>query len=112
MREQIAILAIGVAGLVAIAYLLDRPQEPPQVQTQAPVVIRLDLTPEAMEACKEAFIRYGFDDVRQYECRLEKGDGGLEVALYGPDYNDPTYVRNGGEPPVRRLGAVPLGGEE
>ena len=111
MREQIAIFGIGVAGLVAIAYL-DRPQEPPQVQTHAPVVIRLDLTPEAMAACKEAFIRYGFEGVRQYECRLEKGDGGLEVALYGPDYNDPTYVRNGGEPPVRRLGAVPLGGEE
>lgn len=109
MREQVAILAIGVAGFVAVSYL-NRPQEPPQVQTQAPVVIRLDLTPEAMEACKEAFIRYGFDDVRQYECRLEKGDGGLEVALYGPDYNDPTYRAKGGEAPVRRLGAVSLGG--
>lgn len=111
MREEIAILAICVAGLVAIAFL-GRHQEPPQVQTQAPVVMRLDLTPEAMAACKEAFVRYGFSDVKEYECRLEREGATLQVALYGPDYNDPIYRAKGGEAPVRRLGAVPLGGEE
>lgn len=112
--REIAAILLALIGLTTLVMSLTAQDTAQDVSTprEAPVVIRLDLTPEAMAACKEAFVLYGFSDVKEYECRLEKGDGGLEVALYGPDYNDPTYVRNGGEPPVRRLGAVSLGGGE
>jgi len=105
---EIAAILLALIGLTALAMLLATPDV--STPREAPVVIRLDLTPEAMAACKEAFVRYGFSDVKEYECRLEREGATLQVALYGPDYNDPTYRAKGGEAPVRRLGAVSLGG--
>ena len=75
---------------------------PPSQPREAPIIIRLDLTPEAMRACAEAFARYGFWDVRDYECRVEKGSEGVVVALYGPGADGKA-----GE--LKRLGEVPLG---
>lgn len=110
-RWAFAILTATTAAVVAVVAFAPSPQEAPQEAREAPIVIRLDLTPEAMQACARAFIRYGYHDVREYECRLERTADGVVVALYGPDYRDPDYTRTGGQPPVRRLGAVPLGGE-
>jgi hypothetical protein len=96
-------LALGVAlsiFLIFISYRIAR--EPAAIPKEAPVVIRLDLTPEAMRACAEAFVRYGFWDVRDYECRVERGPKGMVVALYGPGAD-----RKAGE--EKRLGEVPLG---
>ena len=79
-------------------------QKAPQAQNpqEAPIVIRLDLTPEAMRACAEAFVRYGLWDVRDHECRLEKGPEGVVVALYGPGADGKAREK-------KRLGEVPLG---
>lgn len=113
-RWAFAILTATTAAVVAVVAVVafaPSPQGAPQEAREAPIVIRLDLTPEAMQACATAFVRYGFSDVREYECRLERTADGVVVALYGPDYRDPDYTRTGGQPPVRRLGAVPLGGE-
>jgi hypothetical protein len=76
-----------------------------QKPKEAPIVIRLDLTPEAMRACAEAFARYGFWDVRDYECRVERAPKGVVVALYGPGADGKTGEK-------KRLGEVPLGGGE
>ena len=105
---EIAAILLALIGLTALVVLLTT--QDVSAPREAPVVIRLDLTPEAMAACKEAFVRYGFSDVKEYECRLEREGTTLQVALYGPDYNDPTYRAKGGEAPVRRLGGVSLGG--
>ena len=67
--------------------------------TEAP--IGPDLIPEAMQACAKAFVRYGFWDVNDYECRVEEGPEGVVVALYGPGAD--------GEGEKKRLGEVPLG---
>jgi hypothetical protein len=72
---------------------------------EAPIVIRLDLTPEAMRACAEAFARYGFWDVRDYECRVERSPKGVVVALYGPGADGKAGEK-------KRLGEVLLGGGE
>jgi hypothetical protein len=72
-----------------------------QKPKEAPIVIRLDLTPEAMRACAEAFARYGFWDVRDYECRVERGPKGVVVALYGPGVDGKAGKK-------KRLGEVPL----
>lgn len=108
----VGVAAMGaIAAVTALAYLEERNSARVEAPREAPIVVRLDLTPQAMEACARAFIRYGYHDVREYECRLEREGDRLVVALYGPDYGDPGYTRTGGQPPVRRLGAVPLGGE-
>lgn len=106
--SEIAAILLALIGLTALVMLLTTQDAP--APREAPVIIRLDLTPEAMAACKRAFVRYGFSDVDEYECRLEREGATLQVALYGPDYNDPTYKAKGGEAPVRRLGSVSLGG--
>jgi hypothetical protein len=69
---------------------------------EPPIVIRLDLTPVAMRACAEAFIRFGFWSVQDYECRVEKGAKGVVVALYGPGADGKAGEK-------KRLGEVPLG---
>ena len=71
-------------------------------QAQKPIVISLDLTQGAMRACAEAFVRYGFWDVREYECRVEKGPQGMVVAIYGPGADGKAGEK-------KRLGEVPLG---
>jgi hypothetical protein len=65
------------------------------------VLIGPDLVPEAMRACAEAFARYGFWDVRDYECRVERGPKGVVVALYGPGVDGKAGEK-------KRLGEVPL----
>lgn len=109
MGRYLSLYLVAMVAVVGIVAFTQRPQAPEP--REARIVIRIDLNPEAMRACAKAFVRYGFYSVEEYECRLERTSGGLVVALYGPDYRDPVYVRNGGTPPVRRLGAVPLGGE-
>lgn len=103
MRTLLAlqiITAVGAGAVVFLALQAKRPEPTP-----APVVIRLDLTPEAMEACKLAFVRYGFGHPALYECRVEKAGTGLVVALYGPNPYKPESS------PPERLGEIPLGGE-
>jgi hypothetical protein len=73
-----------------------------QKPKETPIVIRLDLTPEAMQACAEAFIRYGFWDVRDYECQVERGPKGMVVVLYGPGADGKAGEK-------KRLGEVPFG---
>lgn len=51
---------------------------------EAPIIIRLDLTPEASTACMRAFVRYSFGSPDEHECRLERHDGRMWVVLYGP----------------------------
>jgi len=89
--------------LIFIGYRIAR--EPAATPKEAPIIIRLDLTPEAMRACAEAFVRYGFWDVRDYECRVERGPKGMVVALYGPGADGKAGDK-------KRLGEVPLGGGE
>jgi hypothetical protein len=99
---------IPVGVLVLILLVLTSPErrspaKPTEVPvTEAPIVIRPDLTPEAMKACAEAFVRYGFWDVRDYECRVERGSKGAVVALYGPGADGKAGEK-------KRLGEVPLG---
>jgi hypothetical protein len=88
--------------IIAIIMALPRGTPPPK---EAPIIIRLDLTPEAMKACAEAFVRYGFWSVRDYECRVERGPKGVVVALYGPGADGKAGEK-------RRLGEVPLRGGE
>ncbi len=71
-------------------------------QAQKPIVISLDLTEGAMRACAEAFARYGFWDVREHECCVEKGPKGVVVAIYGPGADGKAGEK-------KRLGEVPLG---
>jgi len=97
-------LALGVAlsiFLIFIGYRIAKEPAATPKPKEAPVVIRLDLTPEAMRACAEAFVRYGFWDVQDYECRLEKGPEGVVVALYGPGADGKAGEK-------KRLGEVPL----
>jgi hypothetical protein len=70
-------------------------------QANKPIVISLDLTQGAMRACAEAFVRYGFWDVKEHECRVEKGAKGMVVALYGPGADGKSGEK-------KRLGEVPL----
>jgi hypothetical protein len=93
-----AFSAILVFGSLRLAQELPQAQKP----KEAPIVIRLDLAPEAMRACAEAFARYGFWDVRDYECRVERGPKGVVVALYGPGADGKAGEK-------KRLGEVPLG---
>lgn len=97
----LAALAGGVAGLL-VEVLSPRPPQ------EAPVVVRIDLTQEAMDLCALAYVRWGFGDPRDYTCRVERRGNHLVVALYGPDYGDSSYIQNGGEAPYRRLGELPL----
>jgi hypothetical protein len=93
------IFMLTITTIITLGLLKDPP--PPQPK-EAPVVIRLDLTPEAMRACTEAFVRYGFWDVRDYECRVERGSKDVVVALYGPGADGKAGEK-------KRLGEVPLG---
>jgi len=95
------IIFFYMVGVAIIIGGLIRKTPPAQELKQVPIVIRLDLTPEAMRACAEAFTRYGFWDVRDYECRVERGPKGVVVALYGPGADGEA----GGK---KRLGEVPL----
>jgi len=105
----VGVAAMGaIAAVTALAYLEERDSARVEAPREAPIVVRLDLTPQAMGACARAFVRYGYYDVKEYECRLEREGDRLVVALYGPDYADAAYRQRGGTPPVRRLGAVPL----
>jgi hypothetical protein len=102
-------LFFALIGLVFLGYQIGRliihalplPHKP----KEAPIVIRLDLTPEAMRACAEAFARYGFWGVRDYECRVERSPKGVVVALYGPGADGKAGEK-------KRLGEVLLGGGE
>jgi hypothetical protein len=102
-------LFFALIGLVFLGYQLGRliihAPPPPHKPKEAPVVIRLDLTPEAMRACAEAFVRYGFWDIRDYECRVERGPKGMVVALYGPGADGKAGEK-------KRLGEVPFSGGE
>ncbi len=103
----LALLALGVLLsilLFSVGYRIAQKLAATPEPKEAPIVIRLDLTPEAMRACAEAFVRYGFWDVRDYECRVERGSKGVVVALYGPGADGKA-----GE--MKRLGEVPLGRE-
>ncbi|MBW6396169.1 hypothetical protein KZX47_13570 [Thermus sp. SYSU G05001] len=110
--QSLAVVGVAAMGAItaiaALAYLEEQDSARAEAPREAPIVLRLDLTPQAMGACARAFIRYGYHDVSEYECRVEREGGRLVVALYGPDYGDAEYRRHGGTPPVRRLGAVPL----
>ncbi len=98
------ILTLYMVGAVITIVGLIRETSPTPKPKEAPIIIRLDLTPEAMRACAEAFVRYGFWDVRDYECRLERGPEGVVVALYGPGADGKAGEK-------KRLGEVPLGRE-
>jgi len=107
-RDSSAMLAFFMALSVILLFgALRLAEKAPQAQNpqEAPIVIRLDLTPEAMRACAEAFVRYGFWDVRDYECRVERGPEGVVVALYGPGADGEAGEK-------KRLGEVPLRGGE
>jgi hypothetical protein len=97
-------LPISILAFISIVATSPEYRSPAK-PTEAPVVIRLDLTPEAMRACAEAFARYGFWDVRDYECRVERSPKGVVVALYGPGADGKAGEK-------KRLGEVLLGGGE
>jgi hypothetical protein len=100
------IIALYMALIFVIVIVgLIRETPPPQEPKEAPIVIRLDLTPEAMKACAEAFVRFGFWSVQDYECRVERGPKGVVVALYGPGADGKAGEK-------KRLGEVPLRGGE
>jgi hypothetical protein len=104
----LALLALGMAlgiFLIFIGYRIAKEPAATPKPKEAPIVIRLDLTPEAMRACAEAFARYGFWDVRDYECRVERSPKGVVVALYGPGADGKAGEK-------KRLGEVLLGGGE
>jgi hypothetical protein len=89
----LALSALGMAlgiFLVSIGYRIAKEPAATPKPREAPIVIRLDLTPEAM---------------RDYECRVEKGSKGMVVALYGPGADGKAGEK-------KRLGEVPLGGGE
>lgn len=101
--------AIFLISFVIFLFVLKEKAKEERTRPEpAPIVIRLDLTDKAMEACAKAFVRYGFYSIEEYHCRLEESDGKLMVSLYGPDYRDPQYLKDGTPPPVRKLGSVPL----
>ena len=100
----LALLALGVLFgifLFSVGYRIAEKLVAIPKPKEAPVVIRLDLTPEAMRACAEAFVRYGLWDVRDYECRVERSPKGMVVALYGPGADGKAGEK-------KRLGEVPL----
>jgi hypothetical protein len=103
----LALLGLGVlfgTFIFSVSYRVAEKLVATPKPKEAPIAIRLDLTPEAMRACAEAFVRYGFWDVRDYECRVERGPKGVVVALYGPGADGKAGEK-------KRLGEVPLGGE-
>jgi hypothetical protein len=98
----VALLWLGILVWTAPEARTARESHRTTKPTEVPIVIRLDLTPKAMRACAEAFARYGFWDVRDYECQVEKGSEGVVVALYGPGADGKAGEK-------KRLGEVPLG---
>ena len=93
-------IPVGFLWLIFLA--LTSPDQS-STKHKAPVVIRLNLTPEVMRACAEALTRYGLLDVQDYECQVEKDSKGVVVALY-------SSMENGKVGEKKRLGEVPLGG--
>ena len=92
-------LIFAIAGISAEVWKALKPEIEDEPIRESEPSAKLDLTQEAMRACAEAFVRYGFYDVRDYECRIEVKDGGVAVVLYGPD-------ESGG---LKRYGEVPIG---
>jgi hypothetical protein len=105
-HRNTSLALLSLATFFWIAYLAwPTPKPSPATKpTEGPeVLIGPELVPEAMRACAEAFVRYGFWDVRDYECRLERGSEGVVVALYGPEADEKATGEK------KRLGEVPIG---